>query len=201
MLCWAERKEIIILPQFVPGRDNVVANALSCPSQVIGWGWTLHQEVFDWLQKRWLVTVDLFASSLNYHCGGYFAPVSDPMAAGTDAMLQSWDSLQDCAFLPIALIPQVLVKLRLSAVAVLKLIVPIWPQSEWFPDILDLLLEPPFPLPDRWDLLRQLHVRRFHQNFHVLWLHAWRLSSDSSEPPDSPRRWLVDLAAHVDRLR
>ena len=34
------------------------------------------------------------ASSLSHRCSVYFAPVSDPMAAGTDAMLQSWGSLQ-----------------------------------------------------------------------------------------------------------
>ena len=38
------------------------------------------------------MTVNLFASSLNHRCGVYFAPVSDPMAVGTDAMLQPWDS-------------------------------------------------------------------------------------------------------------
>ena len=144
------------------------------------------------------MTVDLFASSLNHRCGVYFAPVLDPMAAGTDAMLQSWDSLLSYAFPPFALIPQVLVKLRLSPDAVLTLIAPFWPQREWFPD---LLLEPPLPLPDRWDLLRQPHVRRFHQNLHVLQLYAWRLSGDSPEPLDSLRRWLVDLAARVDPLR
>ena len=56
--------------------------------------WTLHQEAFDSLRKRWPVMVDLFASSLNHRCGVYFAPSSDPMAAGTDAILQSWDYLE-----------------------------------------------------------------------------------------------------------
>ena len=119
------------------------------------------------------MTVDLFASSLNHSCGDYFAPVLDSMAAGTDAILRSWDSLQAYAFLPFALIPQVPVKFRLSLGAVLKLIAPFWPQREWFPDLLDLLLEPPLPLSDRWDLLCQPHVRRFHQNLDVLRLHAW----------------------------
>ena len=55
ILCWAELKEISIHPQFVPGRDSGVADALSRPNQVIGAEWTLHQEVFDWLRKRWPV--------------------------------------------------------------------------------------------------------------------------------------------------
>ena len=172
ILRWAESPEISLLPQFVPGHGNVVADALSLPHQVIGAEWTLHQEVFDMLCRKWSVTIDLFASSLNRCCGVYFASVSDPMAAGTDAMLQSWDFLMAYAFPPFALIPQVLVKLRASQGAVLTLIAPFWPQREWFPDLLDLLVEPSLELPLRWDLLRQPHVRRFHQNLPVLSLHA-----------------------------
>ena len=65
---WVELKEISILPQFVPGWDNVVANALSRPNQMIWAEWTLHQ-IFYWLRKRWPVTIDLFASSLIHRCG------------------------------------------------------------------------------------------------------------------------------------
>ena len=89
ILRWAERLTIILMPQFVPGRNNVVADALSRPNQVLGSEWMLHQDVFNWLHQRWPVTIDLFASSLSHRCSVYFAPVSDPMAVGTDAMLQS----------------------------------------------------------------------------------------------------------------
>ena len=102
ILCWAEQEEIS-LPQFVPGKDSVVADSLSWPNQVVGTEWTLHQEVFDSLRKRWPVMIDVFASSLNHRCGVYFAPVSDPLTAGMDAMLQFWDSLQGYAFPPFAM--------------------------------------------------------------------------------------------------
>ena len=102
--------------------SNVVTDALSCPHQVIGAEWTLHQEVFDMIRKKWPVTIDLFASSLNHRCGVYFAAVSNPMAAGINAMLQSWDHLMVYAFPPFALIPQVLVKLRESQRVSLTLI-------------------------------------------------------------------------------
>ena len=118
ILHWAESQEISLLPQFVLGRSNVVADALSRPHQVIGAEWTLHQEVFDMFRRKWPVTVDLFTSTLNHRCGVYFAPVLDPMAAGTDAMLQSWDFLMAYAFPPFVLIPQMLVKLRASQGAV-----------------------------------------------------------------------------------
>ena len=70
------------------------------------------------------MTIDLFASSLSHRCSVYFAPVSDPMAAGTDAMLQSWDSLQAYAFPPFAMISQVLVKVRAFQGLELTLIAP-----------------------------------------------------------------------------
>ena len=76
-----------LLPQFVQGCSNVVTDALSHPHKVIGAEWTPHQEVFDMIHRKWPVMIDLFASSLNHCCGVYFDPVSDPMAAGTDAML------------------------------------------------------------------------------------------------------------------
>ena len=176
--CWAEQLNIVLMPQFVPGRNNVVADALSHPNQVLGSEWMLHQEVFNWLRQHWPVTIDLFASSLSHRCSAYFAPVSDPMAAGTDAMLQSWDSLQAYAFPPFAMISQILAKVRASQGLELTLIAPFWPQCPWFPELLELLILPPL-LPSRWNLLHQPHVRRFHQNLSMLRLHAWRLSGDS----------------------
>ena len=62
ILRWAEQMNISLLSQFVPGQNNVVADARSRPNQVVEWEWMLHQEVFDWLCKRWPVTIDLFAS-------------------------------------------------------------------------------------------------------------------------------------------
>ena len=172
ILRWAEREEVTISPQFVPGKNSVVADAFSRPNQVVGTEWRLHQEVLDSLCKRLPVMVDLFASSLNHRCGVYFAPISDTMAAGTDAILLSWDYLQGYAFPPFAMLPQVLRKLRESKQAVITLIALFWPQREWFLDLLELLLEPPLPLPERWDHLRQLHVRVYHQRLSMLRLHA-----------------------------
>ena len=56
---------------------------------MIGSEWTLVQKVVDDLEKKWPATVDLFAASLNYRLPVYFSPLKDPMAAGTDAFLQS----------------------------------------------------------------------------------------------------------------
>ena len=63
----------------------------------------------------------------------------------------------------------------------MTLVAPLWPEKEWFADLLLLLTQPPLALP-WWDsLLRQPHFNLFHQGVHVLNLHEWRLSSVTSE--------------------
>ena len=185
ILLWAENHHVRLLPQFIMGSSNVTADALSRPNQVLGSEWTLHQEVLDHLVHKWPAVIDLFTTSLTARLPVYFSPASDPQAAGTDALLQSWDNLQAYAFPPIAIIRRVLVKLRSSKNCVLTLIAPFWPQREWFPDLLELLSDVPITLSSRKDLLRQPHFHRFHQNLPMLQLTAWRLSSDSPVRPAS----------------
>ena len=63
----------------------------------------------------------------------------------------------------------------------MTLVAPLWPEKEWFADLLLLLTQPPLALPC-WDsLLRQPHCGLFHQGVHTLNLHVWRLSSVTSE--------------------
>ena len=132
--------------------------------------WTVHQEVVDHLVHKWPAVIDLFATSITARLPVYFSPASDPQAARTDALLQSWDNLQAYAFPPIAIIRRVLVKLRSSKNCVLTLIASFWPQREGFPDLLELLSDVPITLSSRKDLLRQPHFHRFHQNLPMLQL-------------------------------
>ena len=195
VLRFCEESHIQLLPQFIPGKMNVLADSLSRKNQVIGSEWTLCAEAFRHLLRLWPATIDLFATSLNHRLPVYFSPMVDPQSVGIDAMLQSWDGLQAYAFPPFGLLSRVLAKVRQSKGLELKLIAPFWPQHPWFPDLLELLVEIPSFLP-RWrDLLKQPHFHHFHQNFPVLQLTAWRISNDPRAIPDSLRRWLVSLAS------
>ena len=198
ILLWAENRRIRLLPQFIMGSSNVTADVLSRPNQVIGSEWTLHQEVVDQLVHKWPAVIDLFATSLTASLPVYFSLASDLRAAGTDALLQSWDDLQAYAFPPIAIIRRVLLKLRSSKNCELTLIAPFWPQRDWFPDLLELLSDVPVTLSGRRDLLRQPHFHRFHLNLLMLQLTAWRLSSDSPSKPASLLRWLDSLSSVED---
>ena len=182
----AESLGVTLAPQFILGRHNVMADALSRPNQVLGSEWSLKIEVFQELRKRWPVSIDLFATSLNHRCSLYFSPFHDRSAVATDALLQDWNGWLAYAFPPWALIPAVLKKLRSSSGVLLTLIAPYWPQRPWFPELLDLVVDGPVTLPLSRDLLRQPHFHRFHLGVSSLSLHAWRLSSDLPSLRGSP---------------
>ena len=99
-----EASQVQLLPQFILGRLNVLADSLSRRSQVIGSKWTLCSEAFHQLLCQWPATIDLFATSLNNCLPVCFSPMVDPQLAGTDAMLQSRDGLQAYAFPPFGLL-------------------------------------------------------------------------------------------------
>ena len=138
ILRWTESHSIRLLPQFIPGSLNVLADSLSRSHQLPHTEWSLHPEVFRSLSRLWPVQIDLFATSANRQCCLFFFPFRDPLAAGTDAFLQCWDGLQAYAFPPWSILPKVLAKLRVSPGLELTLIAPYWPQRPWFVDLLHL---------------------------------------------------------------
>ena len=77
-LCEAHRVRLV--PQFIPGCLNVLADSLSRRSQVLGSEWTLCFPAFRDLLR-------LFATALNHWLPVYFSPMDDPQLVGTDAMI------------------------------------------------------------------------------------------------------------------
>ena len=110
ILRWTVSLSVRLAPQFLPGSNTVLADALSRPHQLPHSTWSLLLTVFQYLRSLWPVQIDLFAASDNHRCSMYFSPFRDPMSAGTDAFLQSWDGLPAYAFTPVAVIPRVLAK-------------------------------------------------------------------------------------------
>ena len=182
ILRWTESLSIRLAPQFLPGSNSVLADALSCPLQLPHSEWSLNLTVFHSLRRLWPVQIVFFATSANHCCSIYFSQFRDPMSAGTDAFLQSWEGLQAYAFPPVAIIPRVLATLRASTGTELTLVAPHWAQCPWFLDLLQLSLAPPVVLPARHDLLRLPRSCHLSPDLSRLRLHAWRLSSDFPGP-------------------
>ena len=187
-----EAHGIRLVPQFIPGHLNVVADSLSRRWQVLGSEWTLCSPAFRHLLRLWPATIDLFAMALNHRLPVYFSPMDDPQSPGTDVMMQSWDGLQAYAFPPFGLLQRVLAKVRQSRGLEFTLVAPFWPQHPWFPNLLELLVAVPVFLPRQKDLLRQPH---FHQNLPMLRLTAFHISSNPPVRSNYLLQWLANLPA------
>ena len=182
LLRWAEVSEVHLEARYLPGQSNVLADALSRRDQVIATEWSLHPQVTQRLFRVWgSPLVDLFATRHNAKLPLYCSLVPDPQAVFEDAFRHPWNGLDVYAFPPFALLRRVLSRVMETPDLHMTLIAPLWPEREWFADLLLLATRPPLTLP-LWDkLLRQPHNNLFHQGVHALRLHAWRLSSVSSE--------------------
>ena len=182
LLRWTESFDVHLEARYLPGESNVLADVLSRRGQVVGTEWSLHPRVARALLRTWgNPSIDLFATCLNAKLPLYCSLVPDPQAVFEDAFRHPWDDLDLYAFPPFALVGRVIARVQQSSRVAMTLVAPLWPEKEWFADLLLLLTQPPLVLPC-WDrLLRQPHCNLFHQGAHALNLHAWRLSSDTTE--------------------
>ena len=80
LLRLCENQSVRLLPQFIPGHLNVVADSLSRRSQVLCSEWTLCHQAFVELLRRWPATIDLFATAMTHRLPVYFSPMFDPMS-------------------------------------------------------------------------------------------------------------------------
>ena len=174
LLRWTESFDVHLDARYLPGESNVLADLLSRRGQVVGTEWSLHSQVARSLLHVWgNPSIDLFATCLNAKLPLYCSLVPDPQAVFEDAFRHPWDDLDLYAF-PLACV-------RESSRVAMTLVAPLWPEKEWFADLLLLLTQPPLALPC-WDrLLRQPHCSLFYQGVHALNLHAWRHSSVTTE--------------------
>ena len=182
LLRWTESFDIHLDARYLPGESNVLADILSRRGQVVGTEWSLHPQVARSLLRAWgNPSIDLFATCLNAKLPLYCSLVPDPQAVFEDAFRHPWDDLDLYAFPPFPLVGRVIARVQESSRVAMTLVAPLWPEKKWFADLLLLLTQPPLALPC-WDkLLRQPHCSLFHQGVHALNLHAWRLSSDTTE--------------------
>ena len=182
LLKWTEDIDVHLEARYLPGQNNVLADLLSRRDQAIATEWTLHRQVAKALLSSWgSPSIDLFASRLNAQLPVYCSLVPDDQAALEDAFRHPWDNLDVYAFPPFALLGKVLSRVRQSRNCSMTLVAPLWADRDWFADLLLLLTHQPLALPLWDDVVHQPHNDLLHPGVPALKLHAWRLSSNSSE--------------------
>ncbi len=82
---------------------------------------------------------------------------------GLDAMVQTWLRLRLCDFPPIALLPEVLARVRRDEVSLL-LVAPFWPGRVWFSDLISLLDGSPWEIPIRRISFHKTRLLRPYSN-------------------------------------
>ena len=172
---------------------NGITDALSRKDKVIHSEWELDQEVLDKISHTWqFPTVDMFATAANKKLPLYVSPVPDPNAWNIDALSISWEGLSGYAFCPVAILPQLVQKMRTYPCTMI-VIAPGWPGMSWFWDLIDLSTKLPLTLP-LWDhLLLQPNSRFRHRNLSYLNLHAWYLDSRQAFQANFPLKWKAEL--------
>ena len=163
-------------------QKSILVDQLSRPDQVLPTEWSLLPRVFNKICRILSCPhLVLFATWANAKLLLYVSPVLDPQAWKQDALHLQWDHIFAYAFSLFELLRQVISKVMESEGLALVLVAPLWPQKEWFADLLDLLVEEPLELPRMWNFLVQPHVKKYYRGLETLRLHTWSLSSELLE--------------------
>ena len=137
LLRWTESLDIHLDARYLPGQANVLADLLSRRGQVVVTEWSLHPQVARSLLRVWgNPSIDLFATSLNAKLPLYCSLVPDPQAVFEDAFRHPWDDLDLYAFPPFPLVGWMIARVRESSRLTMTLVAPLWPEKEWFTDLL-----------------------------------------------------------------
>ena len=127
---WSEKRGMTLVPRYLPGHLNVLADHLSRRGQILKTEWSLNQTVADRIFRAWgRPFVDLFALGKNTKLAIYVSPIQEEASWKVDSLVQNWDGLYAYAYPPTSLIRACLNKVRTENVEIV-LIAPGWPNQE-----------------------------------------------------------------------
>ena len=113
ILTWCTKNRVTLKAGHIPGWLNVVADKLSRLGQTIQTEWSLLQEVFQTICRRWhRPQIDLFATRFNNKLPQFVSPVPDSLAVAVDALRLQLEGLDPHAFPPAAIFGKVVEKLQ-----------------------------------------------------------------------------------------
>ena len=132
--------------------------------------------------------IDLFASRLNKQFDIYVSYKRDPYAKHIDAFAISWTNENFYCFPPFSCILKSIRKI-LQDKAKGILVVPDWPTQSWYPQLLQILVQPPQRLLPKADLLiLPSHPDRKHPLHAKLNIRICHVSGQNWKPGGSLRK-------------
>ena len=140
-------RNITLSASHLSGVSNVKADRLSRVEHC-DHSYFLSQDVFDALAARldFPLTVDCFASRLNFKLSKFVSHYFDPLSFWVNAFSLAWTDYV-YLFPPVPVIHRVLTKFIADKTGHGLLICPYWPSQPWYPTLLSLLIAPPILIP------------------------------------------------------
>ena len=91
---WSEKRGMTLVPRYLPGHLNVLAEHLSRRGQILKTEWSLNQTIADRIFCAWgRPFVDLFALGKNTKLAIYVSPIREETSWKVDSLVQNWDGL------------------------------------------------------------------------------------------------------------
>ena len=98
---WSEKRGMTLVPRYLPGHLNVLADHLSRRGQILKTEWSLNQTIADRIFRAWgRPFVDLFALGKNTKLAIYVSPIREETSWKVDSLVQNWDGLYAYAYPP-----------------------------------------------------------------------------------------------------
>ncbi|XP_040915373.1 uncharacterized protein LOC121195777 [Toxotes jaculatrix] len=172
LIVWGSTRFLSLRATHVAGVLNRGADLLSRGNPLYG-EWRLHPQVVKQIWQRYgQADVDLFASQENTHCPLFFSLSDASAPLGVDALAHPWPNVLLYAFPPLSMVSPTLARVREQKLSLI-LVAPRWPSKHWIAEIMQLLVDEPWPLPIRRDLLSQARGEIYHPHPDRLSLWVW----------------------------
>ncbi|XP_060801332.1 uncharacterized protein LOC106141744 [Amyelois transitella] len=174
LLILAQKLHVELVPQFIPGVYNDVADSLSRQRHLADWH--LSDKVCSLIFRKWGVPeIDLFATNKSKVVPVYVSrDLRDKQALFIDAFSRRWVFRLAWIFPPPSLIPRVLAHLNRSE-GTFILIVPRWDKVFWRSELCSRAIDRPFQIRNPRHHLRDLTIQKHLPNVR---LEAWRIRGD-----------------------
>jgi hypothetical protein len=177
-LRWAERNGVELEALYIPGKENVISDAMSRRG-IDRHDWRVKQRLVNALQDRWgKFSVDAFATRLSSRVSRFWSMNPEPGSSAVDAFAQSWTDEQLIWACPPPNQIAKVVRKAVSERANVVLCVPAWEMAPWWPLLRVAIGEKPVRLP----------------------ANALEVSSSQGQLPQGSNNWtMVAFKLHCDK--